>query len=303
MRIVEAGVFLSLAGALHLAALSLPGLTAGGGGGAQGSASVTLEAAPESLAALAARWDAPPDVASAPAQTLPPSEASTARAHLPVPEAPVRPPQRRAAMPAPLPEADLPAVDTAPPAPLSPSPDEDAQPRRHAEPTQQAVAESQLAPAASQRPAERPPLRHVTNRKPPRAEPSAPSSPRQAQRAVGTGAADGAAGASPSSTASQAPSAAQLRSARAQWGGAIRQSIARAQRYPRGSNARGVVTLTIAVSPTGQLAGVTVSQSSGTEALDRAAVEAARSARLPRAPRTLTAQNYSFNLPLRFARR
>ena len=303
MRIVEAGVFLSLAGALHLAALSLPGLNAGAGGGARGSASVTLEAVPESFAALAAHWDAPPDVASAPAQTLPPREASVARADVPAPEVPLRPARRRAAMPAPLPEADMPAVDTAPPAPLAPLADEAAPPPRQAALSERAAAESDLAPATSQRPAERPPLRQMTNREPPRAEPSAPSSPRQAQRAVGTGAAGGAAGASRTSTASQGSTEAQLRSARAQWGGAIRQSIARAQRYPPGTNGRGVVTLTIAVSPNGQLAGVTVKQSSGTEALDRAALEAARSARLPRAPRTLTAQNYSFNLPLRFARR
>ncbi len=153
----------------------------------------------------------------------------------------------------------------------------------------------------SLRPTDRP-ANTTTKEKAPSAA-AAPSAPRAAQRATGAGNSGGTARMQAPAKPRPGPSAAQIRSAQAQWGGAIRQSVARAQRYPRGTTARGIVTLRISVSPSGNLAGASVTGSSGTAALDRAALQAARSARLPRAPEALTDASYSFNLPLQFARR
>uniref|UniRef100_UPI003568F4A3 TonB family protein n=1 Tax=Rhodosalinus sp. TaxID=2047741 RepID=UPI003568F4A3 len=86
----------------------------------------------------------------------------------------------------------------------------------------------------------------------------------------------------------------------AAWGGRIVSHLERAKRYPRGARADGVVRLRLTVSHTGELAGVTVARSSGTARLDRAAVEAARRARLPEAPEKMPAGTYPFTLAMRF---
>ncbi len=90
--------------------------------------------------------------------------------------------------------------------------------------------------------------------------------------------------------------------AQAQWGGRIRTAVARAQRYPNSTRARGTVKLQIAVSPNGRVTGISVVQSSGDARLDRAAIQAVKRARLPRAPKELTRNSYRFNLPLAFKR-
>ena len=105
------------------------------------------------------------------------------------------------------------------------------------------------------------------------------------------------------SPAAPGPSKAAQERARTTWGAGIRTAVARAQRYPRGTTATGVVQIRISVTPAGRLAGVRILRSSGDAVLDRAALRAAQSARLPRAPGGLNASAYSFNLPLNFARR
>jgi protein TonB len=166
------------------------------------------------------------------------------------------------------------------------------------------AAIARLAPEASLRPTERPPTLPAAKAIRPAASASAAASaPRAAQRAEGVGTSSGTARNPAPPIQRAGPSKAQLGSAQAQWGGAIRQSVARAQLYPRGTTARGIVTLRISVNPSGRLTDAAVTRSSGTAALDNAALQAARSARLPRAPDILTAAIYTFNLPLQFARR
>ncbi|REC58632.1 TonB family protein, partial [Rhodosalinus sediminis] len=87
----------------------------------------------------------------------------------------------------------------------------------------------------------------------------------------------------------------------AAWGGRIVASLERAKRYPRGMRGGGVVRLRLTVSHSGELAGVRVARSSGYDRLDRAAVEAARRARLPEAPEAMPAGAYPFTLAMRFA--
>ncbi|SIT03898.1 TonB family C-terminal domain-containing protein [Roseivivax lentus] len=168
------------------------------------------------------------------------------------------------------------------------------------------------APRLSARPALRPdglahepaPARAEQRAQPaPGAEPPTPPPAVQAGRT-----ARGAGGtAAPAQTANPAPapgpSAAALRDARAQWGAAIRQAVARAQRYPRGSRATGRATVRLNVAPSGRLLSVALVASAGDPQLDRAALEAARRAGLPRAPGVLQAASYAFDLPLSFARR
>ncbi|WP_146587520.1 TonB family protein [Puniceibacterium confluentis] len=337
MRILEATVFVTLAGALHLAALTLPELPGAGTGGASGADSVTLQAAPDSLAALAERWETPPETAPVSAMAavsetdLPPLPV----AGMPAPARPQAP-----GMPAPQemrPEPEIAALSpapatlnaTAPDAPLTlAAPGRDASPvgREFDMPVRPAAprppvsaalpqpagpdtapAQPGEAPLTSLRPRTRPAQPATAQAPAPRSDTSrsapAASAPRAAQRAKGSGNSGGAAQTVAPAKPRAGPSQSQLRSAQAQWGGAIRQSVARAQRYPRGTTARGVVTLRISVSPSGRLTGASITGSSGTAALDRAALAAARTARLPRAPKELTGASYSFNLPLQFARR
>ena len=89
----------------------------------------------------------------------------------------------------------------------------------------------------------------------------------------------------------------------AQWGNKIRSAVARAQRMPRGVKGKSTVLIRLSVTPSGKLASVGIGKSSGNAAIDQAALKAARAARLPRAPKGLSAQSYSFNLPLNFVQR
>lgn len=84
MRLLEPLLFTGLAAALHVAALGL-GLGAGGGGapaGDGGDAAVTLQAAPDGLAALAERWEAAPALPTAQAPA-PPAPAAPAAPRAP----------------------------------------------------------------------------------------------------------------------------------------------------------------------------------------------------------------------------
>lgn len=158
----------------------------------------------------------------------------------------------------------------------------------------QVSREPSLAPETSLRPKAR--------TKALRPKSPAKAAARPAQRAKGNGSSKEAAPTRKAKPASKGPSKAALQSAQAKWGSQIRSKIARAQRYPNGTRAKGTVTLRIVVTRTGKLSSLTITRSSGNSALDRAALRAAKSARLPAAPKLLNKPTYAFNLPLRFAR-
>lgn len=86
----------------------------------------------------------------------------------------------------------------------------------------------------------------------------------------------------------------------ARWGGAIRSSIERRKKYPAGTHAKGTVSLAITVANSGALAGLTIAKSSGDARLDRAAMEAVKRARLPKAPAGIPAGSHRFTLSVSF---
>ena len=87
----------------------------------------------------------------------------------------------------------------------------------------------------------------------------------------------------------------------AEWGAAIRARIERRKSYPVEAKGKaGKVTLRLVVGPDGRLSSVAVAKSSGSAALDAAALRAVKVAgRFPRAPAGLGTG--SFSLPITFA--
>ncbi|MBV2360499.1 TonB family protein [Thalassococcus sp. CAU 1522] len=330
IRVFEGTVFLTLAGAVHLAALTLAPVSVGGAAqGAGGRESVTLAPATETLAALVAQWTAPPEVSQvtvpfvapaadrAPTPLAPPVATALHRA---VPAAPRVAPARDSAprelmAPAPrslttdAPQAPIqPEPATALPLPETPLSGTGAPARKPAvlpsPETAQGAApfvapeppSSPRAPTASPKPEARPAAL---------AQADAPAAAPRASRAEPrkTAAGSGRTGQSTERAvrdpAPKGADAGTLRKAQAAWGAQIQAAVNRAVRAPSGG-VRGRVTLQLTVTRSGKLSGLTVARSSGNRAIDNAAVKAARRARLPVAPKTLTNSSYTFSLPLNF---
>ncbi|WP_439137142.1 TonB family protein [Roseicyclus sp.] len=267
-RIAEIAAFLGLSAAVHAGVMA--GFSDGQAGpqamGDGGTDRVTLAAAPESIAALAARWAMPPQPVISPTTLQAPQMPVLAAPAMPIPERAV---QALTLPDAPiLPRADAPPLapgmaDSAP-SPLSPN-----------------------ALAQSPRPLARP---DVAN-----APASTPQAPRLAQ-GQGGGQTSGAAPAPAQPT--PALNQAQRQNLMAAWGGQIMARIERAR--PR-VNAAGQVTLTLRIGRDGTLGALGVARSSGDQALDEAALSAVRRAgRFPAAPDALREASYAFTLPIRF---
>ncbi len=324
-RLAEITAFLGLSAAVHAGVMAGLGNSLGGpeGQGNGGADRVTLQAAPEGLQALADRWTTAPSLMEATVPVMPPDipeapqeiradTASSSRFLPPTPLAPAMdmtpPPIQATPAPAPTrpesmaqpsvlaaPQIALPGApgslpDISPTARLaSPltAPDPLRPPRPDtASPTPPVNPDH--AVAASPRPIARPAS------PPPSAAPAAPQPARIAQGAGG-GATQGAAQAS---AAAASISNAQRQSLMSGWGAQIMARIERARPRVRGS---GQVTLTLQIARSGQLAALSVSQSSGDAALDEAAISAVRRAgRFPAAPDGLTDASYGFSLPIRF---
>lgn len=157
------------------------------------------------------------------------------------------------------------------------------------------------APERSPRPRARPhplPRQEVqVTRATPAPRPTAAPAAAPAQRAAGTGADghEGQSGQASVTSRAQADTGGLV----AHWGGAIRAAVQRQQRHPAGIRAGGTVHLRLDVHSDGRLLAVALSQSSGHAALDQAALDAVRRARLPAAPQGLGG-SFQFNLPVRF---
>lgn len=257
-----------LAAALHLGVLALWGEQPGGAeaAGAGGAELITLVGSDGALEALIAEWERPPELTS---------------------EAPDTP-----ADPVPEPIADLPPEiipDTPPPiAALS-------------LPQAPALPDAPMVPQATPEPPKQP--------KPPKPEtPPAPKKPRapqaQAQAAQQAAGAGGTTAGQNGQAKAATLSPGRERDLRAEWGAAIRARIERRKSYPAAAgSARGRVIVQLTVTAAGALRRVSVLQSSGVPALDAAALQAVRAAgRFPVAPKELGAGNYSFSLPMSFAR-
>lgn len=281
IRAVEAGVAGVAAVALHLAGFAALGWHVPPGGaesaGAGGEALVTLAASDGSVARLVESWERPPDI------TVPATMAPA-----PLPEAAPRLDSAMTvapSLPRPEPLPDLPRSEAPPVADVAPPPPPPPPPRPQPRP--------KPAPPAAPVDAEPEAGRAGT----PAAEP-APAVAGQAASGAGGAAAAGNGGKSSAATA-QGARAAELT---AEWGAGIRARIERRKAYPRdGDGAEGTVMLRLVVGADGTLVGVGVARSSGSEALDRAAVKAVqRAGRFPKAPRGLGQGEVSFTLPISF---
>ena len=118
------------------------------------------------------------------------------------------------------------------------------------------------------------------------------------QRAAGSG--GGAVAGSGKAKVTSGATKAKAASLQKVWGAKIRNRVERAKRHPGGRRA-GRVTVALSVTRGGKLAGVSVRQSSGNAALDKAAVSAVRRAgRFPKAPDGLTKAAYRFTITMAF---
>jgi protein TonB len=323
-RVAEIAAFLGLSAAVHAGVIAGLGDSIGGAQtqGDGGADRVTLQAAPESLATLAERWTSAPEPVAMPATLQAPripAHPPQAQANDPVPSRthPSRPPELLqdappiAASPAPAPTRptlgpvpvlpEMPLPETADPAtqqaevpPIRRAPPALTVPQAQNHPDLDTAAppppgSTRLAAATSPRPSVRP-------FEPPPVQVAAPPQPARVAAGAGGGATQGASATTPETA--PALSAAQRQSLMSQWGLQIMARIERAR--PRVS-ASGQVVLAMQVARSGQLAGVSVAQSSGDPALDAAALSAVRRAgRFPAAPDALTEASYGFSLPIRF---
>lgn len=274
IRAVEFSACLALAAGLHLALWT--GSRDGGPGsaGMGGAESLTITAISPALADLVAAWDSPPPTPETPALNPPQIPTSiSAQAPLPqttaprsTPKAPTAPVLSAALTPT------LPSIDVqTPPAPPK------TRPRQRPE----TLARAQPASKPEAKPAPKP-----------------QTDSRASQTAASHG--QGAAAGTAAARAEPAISPARTATLMAQWGGGVRNSIERRKRYPGGTRASGTVLLSIKIRTDGTLTSVGVTRSSGDSALDRAAVAAVQSARLPSAPRGMPLGTHAFSLPMSF---
>lgn len=273
-RAVEFAVAGVVALGLHLAAFAALGSSVPAGveaAGSGGTALVSVAPSDATLSDLIARWETPPSL-TAPVMPEPP------------PFEPDAPPQIAEALPK--------APDLPPP------------------PDMPLVAMSDALPQVAA-PAEPPPAEPVAKAPEPASTPKPEPAPRPktspapqpdqaAQIAEGSGntGAAGTEGTAQAATISDGEAA----DLRAEWGADIRARIERRKAYPRdGDGAAGTVKLRLTVGTDGRLAAVQIAASSGSAALDAAAVKAVqRAGRFPKAPRGLGQGQVTFTLPISF---
>lgn len=290
-RAAEYAVAAGVAVGLHLAGFAALGSSAPAGveaAGDGGDALVSLMAADAAVAALVEDWERPPELALSEVPSMP----------LPEPEAVPDLPAAEAAQAMPT-VPDLPALPVAEDQPdltaLAPPPKPEVKPA------------PEPAPESAPKPAPEPAPKPAPEPKPDPVEPSKPATPapepsavQPAQVAAGQG--DKGAAGDRGAAAAATVAGAGAENLRAGWGAEIRARIERRKSYPRdGDGAEGTVKLRIVVGTDGRLRGVAVASSSGSTALDAAAVKAVqRAGRFPRAPKGLDQGEVSFTLPVSF---
>ena len=288
-----------LAALLHLAMFATwPVLQGAESSGAGGEARLSIHAANAELAALVAAWETPPEVSVTPSMMPPPDRAGHRTPQVrQQTDATVMPPPLASVLA--LPELTSPPPDTVPLADSSSSP---APPARAVDAIAEPVDAPQTPPAT--RPKARPDRPAPSAKQAAaRASDVAPPAPAQAaEQAAGSGQAEQAGQARADHTAARTTT--RQTDLIAQWGASIRNRVERRKTYPAAAGrAQGRVLLTLTVHQNGQLLDVSLRASSGNTALDGAAIRAVKAAgRFPVAPSGLTAQQYSFSLPVSFAR-
>lgn len=212
--------------------------------------------------------------ALAPAMAADPAPSLTSPSQ-PAPPADGLPPRIASLDPEPAPVGDLPPPAPVEKAPVTPKPEAGPVPApKTKEPAKKPAGKPAKAPAAP-----------------------APAPPAAKASGTGKGTSAGQGG-----SAGAGLSKSEIADLKATWGAKVQARVERRQTYPsEGGGASGTVKLQLTVAPSGALLGVTVTASSGSAALDRAAVRAVQGAApFPKAPKGLTEPGYRMALRLRF---
>lgn len=274
--------FLALAAGAHLLIFAeFPAVEDGqDAGGIGGQAVVTLRGAPASMAEVIEDWTRPPEVTLIDLMVpLHVAEAPNAKfrvaATITVPPKVEQPPR----MHDPLAEA-TPQVETAPPPKPVPKP----------------VVKKPPEPKPKPKPKAKPKPQEKAK---PSTRNTAASSGQDVQKAAGAGgsAQAGASGKADVKTLSKGKEA-KLRSI---WGAKIRTRVERRKRSVSGKAKGRVAKVSITVSNSGQLLGVSLAKSSGMDKVDQEALAAVkRAGKFPKAPKGMNRPSYTLQLPIRF---
>jgi protein TonB len=265
MRFLEGLAFIGLAAGAHLGVWALsPAVTGTDAAGGKGHAVTAAQAATPEQMRLVAAWDRPPEVEPAPTPVALPTPTAPNAPALPQQDARPTPETARPAAPAlQSPRSDPPTPDSSPPPPMS-------------------------APREILRPKERPA--------------TLPSRPAPRDLAASGSARQEIAGKQGASK-TQSQTTERANALRAQWGAAIYAKVKRNLIAPRDLKEDGTAKLTLKVAATGRLQTVSLIRSSGSPALDRAALQAIkRAGRFDKAPAGLTGDSHDFSLSLTFTR-
>lgn len=342
-RLPEIFAFSGLAVGAHLALWVWVGGSGTDAAGEGGEAVVSLAAASGSVSEMVETWTAPPEVQDISPDSLSSDTLSEAAPSLtPVlarPETPVlpsapeiarseTPPERpkqptapalpdmvaRPTQPETPQELALVTPDTTPALPRSTAPAAPPLPERQETPrieTETATPQD-TAPLTSLRPVERPtdllkPTQQAKSKLTTRTKAKTSQKASTSSASTATQKAKGDSAGQNAGTTAKTATATLSRATRqkliSQWGGAIRSGVERRKRYPGGTSASGTAVVRLTVAPQGRLVSATLAKSSGDAKLNRAAVEAVRRARIPKAPKGLSKASYSFSLPIAFTKK
>lgn len=296
------------AAAVHAGILAVGPGQSGGGAGDDGRDRISVAAASPSVAAVVRSWDTSPSTSEAQVLSSPnPAVEDYSGISREIPPKRVTQPET---MPPALDARDTPVVawtaptglqipDPATSLPNEPSLETDTA-RKPAPPLESAPVVDALAAIGKSRPASDDAPR-IAERPSPR--PAASDSEAVARRtAAGTGGAGSRGSTIPASLPKT--SEAERQAATSAWAAVIQRRIAHHHVYPRGTRDEGRVRVAMVVLPNGKLAEVSVARSSGSPALDKAAVLAVRrAAPFPPAPKSLTDQWYDIGQWIAFERR
>ncbi len=312
MRLLEALVFLPLAGGLHLAlwAMAPVGFSASTtSSGAAGRNEVTLTGASPALAALSRNWRQPPQVTMREPALLPPVT-PVAQTMIAGDQAPPSAPRSVAGLAPILPMATPPNISVAKPVQAAAQTQAPAQPKAFSSPPdiRQTASSDNVTPRLS-------PPRLVQAQvpdmpayvdttpaaTPPRVNRKLPSQLVTAQRASGGAAVQKSRSGQNGQDAVQSQNQAARNALQAQWGAQIQRRVRRKLIYPRGVSGTGSVRVSLTVERSGKLANLRLIRSSGVAEFDKAALGAVRRARrFAKAPSDLKAASYTFSLSLSF---
>lgn len=284
-------VFGAIAVSVHAAGFVAAPETGDEGGGAQGEYLVSIQGVTPQMETLIAEWTTEPVLQSTePSPPIVPAPADQpivepiALALLDAQHAPVQLQALTAPQIADHAPDVRPVIDTTPSQP-KPEP----------------------APAPKVKPKPRPEPKVVEKPKPKAKKPDANKTVKKSKPAQAGQSQQKAAGAGKTKTAGTA-GAAQVKSGNAKsaakaldvWGAQIRRAIERRKRSVRGLKRRATVVVQVTVSANGQLLSYRITNPSGNAKADKAALQAVKGVRAPKAVKGVAVSKHSFRIPMIF---